>query len=256
MAWYATQLSPPPGFIENRSPTSTVWSKRGWEDTIHSALSSTAAHLPFSVRGGRSHLYQVHFSDQATGVIRRYHRGGFVRYFLKHTYWDRPPRPFAEVVCTELARQRKVSTLEILGAQVEWMLFGFYRGVLISRLAEGFINWSEWLQTQPPQQACQSVVKVVAQEVAQLHVAGIDHADLNMTNVLIRFNEHRPSVLLIDFDRAHVYPGPLTSMQCERNLSRLQRSITKFDPHRQFFSRADRELFWGAYWEHHTCLQQ
>ena len=257
MAW--TRLSPPPGFIENRSPTSVVWSKKVWEAAIRSALLPTALYRPFPVRGGRGHVYQVRLSDNDTGVIRRYQRGGFVRYFLKHTYWtgwNRQPRPLAEVVCTEVARQRQVATLEILGAQVEWLRFGLYRGVLISRLAEGFTNWWEWLQTQPPQQECQSVVRAVAREVAQLHVAGIDHADLNMTNVLVRFDTPSPSVLLIDFDRARIFPASLTKTRAERNLSRLQRSITKLDPLEQFFSRADRELFLQTYWGHQARLRQ
>ena len=87
----------------------------------------------------------------------------------------------------------------------------------------------------------------VAQAIAQLHEVGIVHADLNLTNILVRVAVDTPAVLLIDFDRARVFPSPLARHWRERNLRRLRRSLDKLDPAGQFFSPTDLEIFCRAY---------
>ncbi len=195
--------------------------------------------------------------EQGSLLLRRYRRGGYIRHFLRETYWapwNSPLRPLAELEATETARQRGIPTGEVLGACVEWHSFGLYRGLLISRTADGFVNWWEWLQTQPSQHERQRAATAVAEVVAQLHAAGIGHADLNLTNILIRCTRaetptHQThfAVLLIDFDRARVFPHALQQNRCERNLRRLRRSINKLDPQRRLFSVHDLDLFLEAY---------
>ena len=46
--------------------------------------------------------------EQGSLLIRRYRRGGFIRHFLRETYWapwNSPLRPLAELEATETARQ-------------------------------------------------------------------------------------------------------------------------------------------------------
>ena len=260
---------PPDGFIEDRSSTQLCWLKAAWEETIRTAISSPASGTVLPVQGGRGNMIQVPISQQvgeqigAPGslLIRRYRRGGFIRHFLHETYWaswHSPLRPLAELEATQTARQRGIPTGEVLGACVEWRSFGFYRGLLISRTADGFVNWWEWLQTQPPQHERHQAATAVAQVVAQLHAAGIDHADLNLTNILIRCASEtstHPSVLLIDFDRARVFPHPLPQNRREQNLRRLRRSINKLDHQRRLFSAGDLDLFLEAYHSHEVPCQ-
>ncbi len=257
MFFWKRQLHPPDGFIENRSSTQLCWLKAGWEETIRAAISCPSSGTVLPVQGGRGKMVQVSTGDQVSDhgslLIRHYRRGGFIRHFLHETYWaywDYLLRPLAELVATETARQRGIPTGEVLGACVEWRSFGLYRGLLISRTADGFVNWWEWLQTRPTQRERQQVAAAVAQVVAQLHAVGIEHADLNLTNILIRFTADtptRPSVLLIDFDRAQVFPHPLQHKRREQNLRRLRRSINKLDPHRRLFSAHDLDLFLEVY---------
>jgi len=250
---------PPAGFIEDRSSTQLCWLKVGWEETIRTALSCPAGGTVLSVQGGRGKMVQVSAGERGSLLIRRYRRGGFIRHFLHETYWaywDSALRPLAELRATEAARQRGIPTGEVLGACVEWRSLGLYQGLFISRTANGFVNWWEWLQTQPPQHERQQVATAVAQVVAQLHAVGIDHADLNLTNILIRCTADtptrltyppHPAVLLIDFDRAQVFPHPLQHKRCERNLRRLRRSINKLDPQRRLFLAPDLDLFLEVY---------
>ena len=88
---------------------------------------------------------------------------------------------------------------------------------------------------------------MVAQTIARMHEAGIAHADLNLTNILVRIATDSPAVLLIDFDNARVFPSPLPLRQRQRNLQRLQRSLNKLDPGGWLSSPLDVRIFCRAY---------
>jgi tRNA A-37 threonylcarbamoyl transferase component Bud32 len=78
---------------------------------------------------------------------------------------------------------------------------------LSAALARGALPESQW--------------RAVGAAVAQLHGAGVDHADLNAHNILI---DARGVVSVIDFDRGQTRrPGSWSS----RNLQRLRRSLDK-----------------------------
>ncbi|HEV8713747.1 MAG TPA: lipopolysaccharide kinase InaA family protein [Candidatus Binatia bacterium] len=188
--------------------------------------------------------------EGGAAIVRRYRRGGFVRHFVRDLYWDRPPRPLAELICSETARQRRIPVVEVLGAGVEWVGLGLYRGIFVTREAEGCINLWEWLQSKPAGHSRETVVTAVAQAIACMHEVGIAHADLNLTNILIQITTNSPSVLLIDFDRARVFPSSLLPRQRERNLRRLCRSLNKLDPGGLLSSPTDREIFCRAYRQH------
>lgn len=177
-------------------------------------------------------------------MIRPYRRGGFVRHFVREWYWDRPFRPFRELTCTEQARQCGIPTVEVLAASVEQNTLGLYRGVLITRQAEGFLNLWEWLQSKPSDSQRTAVFAVVVHTIAQLSQAGIQHADLNLTNILIHTDTTMPSVKIIDFDRACLLPNPLTRQQEQTIRQRLCRSLHKLDPRGKFTTPEDVETLY------------
>jgi 3-deoxy-D-manno-octulosonic acid kinase len=189
----------------------------------------------------------VSLGERGDVVVRPYRRGGFVRYFVRDLYWDRPPRPFVELLCTETARQRGVATVEPIGACVEWVRGGLYRGLLATRKAEDFHNLWEWLRTKPTEATREATLRVVARAIAHMHEAGIAHADLNLMNILVQPATNPPQALLIDFDRARLFLGPVPSPDRERNLRRLRRSLDKLDPEGVFFSSDDLEIFCREY---------
>ena len=223
-------LTPPNGFTEHATTACTWWLKDGYGPALLNALEVIKDGKADRLQGGRGTIYRVPFDTHSPAIVRRYQRGGFVRHFIHDLYWDHPPRPFAELHATVVARERGVPTVEVLGARVEWQSFGFYRGTLITREAQGFLNWREWLHTKPPVGEQQVVTEKVLQTTTTMHESGISHADLNLTNILVRNDSAQREVLIIDFDRARLFSTSLPSSYRKRNLARLRRSITKLDP--------------------------
>ena len=170
-----------------------------------------------------------------------------MRRFTHDIYWERPFRPLAELRHTELARQRQIPTVEVLAAGVEHVAFGLYRGLFISREAEGFLNFWEWIRSNPlPEERCTGI-EMAAHVIKRLHTTGVYHADLNLTNILVAPKSSQPQALVIDFDRARMFPASLPAYKRKRNLQRLRRSLNKLDPNAENFSSADLEIFCRAY---------
>jgi len=238
----------PPGFFERRSHNVTWWLSMAWEKEAD-LLQSTIRHLSSAVAlpVGRGGVRQVSLGERGNVIVRPYRRGGFVRHFVRDLYWDRPPRPFAELLCIETARQRGVATVEPIGARVEWVKGGLYRGLLVTRKAEGFHNLWEWLQTKPIGTTREATMTVVAQAIAKMHEVGIVHADLNLMNILVQTVTGSLQALLIDFDRARLFSSPIPRHLREQNLRRLRRSLDKLDPEGVFFSSTDLAIFCQAY---------
>lgn len=237
--------APPPGFTEHRSSRQTWWIKTGWDILLQEAGASVQTTT--DAHGGRGSIQRLMMKDGRIAIVRRYYRGGFVRHFVRDLYWDYPPRPFAELICTEIARQRGVPTVEVLGAEVEWSIGGLYRGLFVTREASGFMNLWEWLRTKPTGAKREAILTTVARVIAQLHNAGIAHMDLNLTNVLVRGDTDVPATLLIDFDRARVFSEPLSESRRTHSLRRLRRSLDKLDPGGLLFSPVDLAMFCQAY---------
>lgn len=249
-------LAIPIGFTERHVGNQVWWLKAGWEASLPEAVASAThtSHSTPPINGGRGALRHILLGDGGTGIVRYYRRGGVVRHVLRDLYWDRPPRPLAELACTEIARQRGVPTVDVLGAGVEWSRLGLYRGIFITREAEGYCHLWEWLQLEKRGTERETTLTTVASAIARLHAAGIDHADLNLTNILVHPTREAAQGLLIDFDRARVFPGPLPALRRNRSLRRLRRSLDKLDPVGRFFSPADLQTFCHAYHERWRIL--
>jgi hypothetical protein len=244
-------LSLPPGFVKQTHQYEAWWLKAGYESLVPTAIQQLAEAQQQSVTEGdssrkitplpwgRGSVRRIQTETRETLIVRAYRRGGFVRHFLSDIYWDRPPRPLAELVATETARQRGVPTIEVLGGHVRWINSGLYRGLLVSREAEGFHNLWEWLQMRSTGPTRTATLTTVARAIATMHEAGIAHADLNLTNILIQSSNTSPQVLLLDFDRAQVLCDPVPRPQRERTLRRLQRSFQKLNPDGALYSAGD-----------------
>jgi len=247
----------PSGFVELRQDAQVWWVKEGWEHLVSSALrafaSSQSPIMERPATGGRGYVQRLPLDHGASAILRRYHRGGFLRHFVHDTYWDRPFRPLAELTCTETARLRGVPAVETLAAGIEWRPFGLYRGVFISREIAGAVNMWEWLQGTNIASERRAIIDATARTVASLHAAGVYHADLNLTNILVRPSPS-PQAFIIDFDRARLFPSPLLQHLRQRNLRRLRRSLQKLDPHGHRYSPDDLETFCATYNEHYAVL--
>ena len=88
----------------------------------------------------------------------------------------------------------------------------------------------------------------IADAVAAMHDAGIEHADLNLKNLLVKRTGEHPDVYIIDFDRAELREE-VSLRKRLKNLVRLDRSIVKWGSSRRTISLWDRLRVWRYYLE-------
>jgi 3-deoxy-D-manno-octulosonic acid kinase len=199
--------------------------------------------------GGRGAAYRLTLGGDLHAVVRFYRRGGFVARFVADRYLGLRPRPLRELAVTTEVRRRGVRAVEVLGARVEgWLL---YRGALVTAEVPAARTLVDALADAPDPRARTAIAAAAAHTVAALHDAGIEHADLNLTNVLVHPASEGLSeglvATLLDFDRARLGAGPLGAAGRRRNLRRLARSLAKLDPRGALAGADERAAFRRAY---------
>lgn len=157
---------------------------------------------------------------QQQWVLRHYWRGGLMAKFSRDAYLYRgltTTRAYAELALLAQLHQEGFAVPNPIAAKIE--RFGiWYRGDiiiervanakdLVAHLAKHLMNNTQWQQ--------------LGATIAQFHVRGVYHADLNAKNILLADNKF----YLIDFDRGVIKP-PQTNWQ-QANLQRLLRSFKK-----------------------------
>ena len=83
-----------------------------------------------------------------------------------------------------------------------------------------------------------------------MHEIGVEHADLNLRNILVVHETPVPEVYIIDFDKARLYPGQVPAARARRNLGRLLRSVNKLDRERARIRPGDWDALLDAYRSH------
>ena len=166
-------------------------------------------------------------------VLRHYRRGGAVARWITDRYlWlglERT-RPFAEFRLTQRAHALGLPVPQPVAARV---------------LRAGLTYSGDLITERLPGVPCSSLVARRALDaagwhaagacVARCHGAGLDHADLNLHNLLL---DRAGAAHLIDLDRAVLRaPGRWTL----GNLARLRRSLDKLAPD---WTAADRDAAW------------
>jgi 3-deoxy-D-manno-octulosonic acid kinase len=170
--------------------------------------------------GGRAppHLVQTPLGP---AVWRHYHRGGLIARLSSDGYlWNglTRSRPWREFQVLQRLYGHGLSVPRPLAAQVR-RRGGVYRGDLMTAwLADSESLARRWQE----QRMVQADWEAVGTAIGRLHAQACDHADLNAHNVLF---DPTGQVWIIDFDRACFRPA--AGAWCERNLARLQRSLSK-----------------------------
>ena len=170
-------------------------------------------------------------------VYRRALRGGLVAKVNRDRFFfDRVPRPFAEVALSEELRARGVDTPELVLAVVRRGRSGAYRGAVVSRWVEGGCDLADTLAAlardgEPPDgpRVC-AIWRAVGAAIGRLHAAGVLHADLNARNLLLVKGPaaaSAPRVFVLDLDRSRRVPS-LSASERASNWARLERSLAKF----------------------------
>ncbi len=227
----ALPLSPrtlPPDFVIRRIGRATLVIRRAWEEELLSSGiladqpgSSAMGETPIS--GGRGSASVVTLRAVGKVVVRRYRRGGLIGKILVDRYLS-SVRPFRELTVLALAGAHGVPIPEVIGASSTRAGLLWHRGRIATRLVPDSLTLPLFIsEKRDESRRVTDVLKKAGTAIRKMHDAGIDHADLNMNNILV---DLRGNVFIIDFDKAAVrqslgQPGRI------RNLKRLLRSLRK-----------------------------
>jgi tRNA A-37 threonylcarbamoyl transferase component Bud32 len=177
-----------------------------------------------------------------------------VRYLNHDLFCTWPPRPFVELAATEHARRKGVLTVEVVAACIERTWGPFYRGWLITRELAGATDLWGALQdehyTKPDKRP---LLKAVAESIRRMHDQGIYHSDLNLKNVLVRRKDVAIEAYIIDFDKAQLFSGSLSSTRVEKNFKRLDRSLRKLDPDQSWITGDEWQWLRTFYFQARLC---
>lgn len=185
----------------------------GWFDPTNPAL-----HAEQVQAGGRAGAWFIRLGKTAA-VLRHYRRGGWAQRLLRDQYlWlgTTRARAFAEFAIMRSMWSSGLPVPQPLAAAV-WRTGLLYRAALVTaRIAHArplavFPKAEVWFEA--------------GRVIAQMHHAGVWHADLNVFNLMV---DDQVRVWLIDFDRAR--QGRITQAQRSENLARLLRSLRKVAP--------------------------
>jgi len=199
---------------------------------------------------GREKLDRISLNGGQTALVRTYRHGGLVRHLTGYFFFSWPPRPFKELAVTEEARQRGISTLEVLGARVERVWGPVYRGWLVTReLEESEHFWDALRNGRYGNGDRLPLLRSVAECICRMHRRGLFHSDLNLKNILVRREAGAIKSYVIDLDKAKLFPREVPRGRARKNLHRLLCSVRKLDPSRRYFSLEDWERFVGFYAE-------
>jgi 3-deoxy-D-manno-octulosonic acid kinase len=197
---------------------------------------------------GRGNIRTIGLTGGGTALVRRYRRGGMVRLVTSDLFFTWPPRPFAELRVTETASRRGVPTPEVLAACVERVWGPFYRGWLVTRQLAGAEDlWAALQRRDFLSGEKIELIRSVALAVRKMHRAGVDHADLNLKNILVRSDARQIQCYVIDFDKARLCPREVSPKRAANNLRRLLRSVAKLDSGRDYLTHDDWEVFLNFY---------
>ncbi len=205
--------------------------------------------------GGRARLTPMSLvgNPGKRALVRRCVRGGIPGLFLKEFYLGGSnPRPLRELKVSEHARVRGVPTPEVLAAIFQQISPFFYRGALAVREISSGVDLEAALATlgRPADRdrlvRKRRVIALLGRLVAKMHAAGIWHADLHLSNVLLTEDEGEPELFLLDLDRAKVFDR-LPDFRKRSNILRLYRSVRKVNRRHNAITRTDLLRFLRSY---------
>jgi 3-deoxy-D-manno-octulosonic acid kinase len=174
------------------------------------------------IAGGRGGAFRARYPDDLRIVVRPCRRGGWLGRVVASTYVGVWPRPWRELAVSLEARARAVRTPAILAVRVTG--WGLYRGVVVTEEAADTMTLLEaWRETMDGARRT-GFARAAGEAVARLHGAGVEHADLNLGNILVSRQGPDLPAQVIDLDKARLGRGPLAAAGRRRNLRRLERS--------------------------------
>jgi hypothetical protein len=184
--------------------------------------------------GNRKSGFRLSLEGGLELFARRSTRGGFVRHLVSRTFFGIDPRPFRELAVAAEARRRGVAVAEPMGAMVEWIVPGVYRGYFLTRALPGMTLW-EFMRTDDDPAVREHVLMKARAAIVTMHERGVLHADLNLHNLMVTQAGESFSVVILDLDKARLFDHAVAARDRRANAQRLLRSARKLDPAGKLF---------------------
>jgi len=196
----------------------------GLDLTRHRTLSELFdAHEAASV--GRTHTTVLDLADAHQRIhLRRFRHGGWLAP-LSGGRLAGLERPLAELEVAALlsARGLPVARPALVIARRHGL---FWEAAVGSMHEEACLDGLAFLMASPDPRRLIRAARAAGAAIRRLHDAGAEHADLHIKNLLIREQDERADVIVIDLDRARIHPAVSPRRRFEE-LMRLQRSLRK-----------------------------
>ncbi|MDX5299124.1 MAG: 3-deoxy-D-manno-octulosonic acid kinase [Gammaproteobacteria bacterium] len=174
------------------------------------------------LEGGRGAAWFVDYPDEAGWVLRHYCRGGLPGRISRKTYvflGESKVRAFLELRLLLALRHQGLPVPEPVAARYVRTQPGTYQASILVKRIAGACGLCTCVD-----EAATVIWRAAGACVRRFHDAGVYHADLNCTNILIS----PQGVHLIDFDRGVQYAQHSPSSAWKRaNIKRLHRSVDK-----------------------------
>lgn len=163
-------------------------------------------------------------SEWGKWVLRHYFRGGMYAKISRDSYfWTglKNTRVYQEFKLLNEIQQLNLPSPKPIAALITKKGL-FYHNDLIMSYIKHDQTFAAFIKNehQPI-----STWQDIGQTIAQYHIHGIYHSDLNANNILLNSNDTEHKVHIIDFDKGSIKPIKYSWRQ--DNLNRLQRSIEK-----------------------------
>ncbi|HUF90589.1 MAG TPA: lipopolysaccharide kinase InaA family protein [Gemmatimonadota bacterium] len=202
---------PPPGYVRRRLGDHDVVAWESVIEAVERALAEAptlarwaAARAEREVAGGRGPAWRVDLGG-IPAAVRHFRRGGWMGPLLGDRYFDRPPRPFAELEVSEALRAAGVPTPRVLAAAVLPTRPGYRADLATAWITPGLDLAALLRPGLYPDEARAAAVEAAGQTVGRAHAAGLDHPDLRPRNLFLRpLDPERWEAFLLDLDRARL----------------------------------------------------
>ncbi len=186
---------------------------------------------------GRRGVKFFSLSGVGSLVFRPLYRGGYIRFFLKKTFFSNPffrlsqPRfrPIAELAILSKLHQAKLPVPFPVGAYIKTCAFGhFYQAMLIMLHIESSRNLLDLISMARgdvlQQKAFSHLCYRTGQLARRMLEQGVSHPDLHIGNVLYGSDGE---LSLIDFDKAREFQYPEKKLMQTRQLAKRWRRSAK-----------------------------
>lgn len=174
---------------------------------------------------GRGPRAVVRLRDGGRVLVKAYLRGGLLARVNRERYFA--TRRFVEELRVgRLARARGVPVGEAVGVVLRAAHPGVRAWGIVRHLDDG-ADLARLLAAQPPRERVLALWAAARASISLAYDAGLEHADLNLGNIVVREEERAPRAYLVDLDSARWHEGGVPEDARARVDARLARSWRK-----------------------------